>query len=108
METTENYPNEADTLTAAIDRFRARGYSANFNIKNGKIISETCGSAHDPEAMICEDHRRFEGATDPGDESAVFAIRCSEHGNQGVLVTSYGPAADPGDQDALQRLGRKH
>src|SRR5262245_58454782 len=104
MGTNELYPTEPDTLTAATDRFVREGFRANFHLRDGKIISAACPTPHDPADMVVEDVRRFEGATDPDDESAIFALRCTQHGTRGTLATSYGPAADAADQDVIHQL----
>lgn len=108
MGTDELYPTEADTLTAATDRFIQGGFRANFHLRDGKIISHACPTAHEPEDLIVEEVARFEGASDPDDESAIFALRCLQHGTRGTLATSYGPAADPADQDIIHRLQYSH
>ena len=80
-----------DTVTAAINGLRSRGYDLDFN------ISENC--------LICKDARfaaedfeisevyRFEGDSDPADEAVVYGIT-SNKGHSGVLVTGYGASAE--------------
>src|SRR5262245_27556677 len=101
------YPIETDTLRAATDRFTALGYKAGFHVDGDKLVSSACPTPHDPEDMIVEDFRRFEGATDPDDESVVFALRCCPHGTRGLYVASYGPLASPEDQDVILRLSQR-
>lgn len=99
------YPNETDTMVAAIDRFTRRGYRAHFSSnKEGQITCSDCPEGHQPETMVVEDFRRFEGASDPADMSAVFALRCREHGTKGTFSSSYGPGVDSDDSDVMAKL----
>jgi hypothetical protein len=50
---------------------------------------------------------RYEGNTDPGDESVVFGIVCPDCGAKGIVVSAYGPDADPEVFDLLTRLGTR-
>jgi hypothetical protein len=98
------YPNEPDTMSAAIERFGKRGYTESFHARDGMLVCSKCPEPHSPEALVVEDFRRYEGVTNPDDESAVFALKCREHGTRGTYSASYGPSADPQDQDVLQKL----
>ena len=49
---------------------------------------------------------RYEGNTDPRDESVVFGIVCPGCGARGIVVSAYGPDADPEIFDLLTRLSR--
>jgi hypothetical protein len=98
------YPNEPDTMTAALDRFARRGYRANFRASEGNIVCEECPEGHLPETLVVEDFRRFEGVSDPDDMSAVFALRCREHGIKGTFACAYGPSAGEEGGDMMQKL----
>ena len=56
-----------------------------------------------PDADIVELYR-FEGESDPGDESVVIALRCHVCGAEGSLVAAYGMAADGAEADVLAAL----
>jgi len=47
---------------------------------------------------------RFEGDSDPGDESAVFAL-VSEDGTKGTYTVAFGPMMDPLDAEVVRKLG---
>ena len=48
---------------------------------------------------------RFEGPTDPADESILFALRRAD-GLRGTWAIAYGPGTDPLDAEMAQRLRR--
>ena len=50
---------------------------------------------------------RFEGISDPGDESILFAISMP-CGHRGTLPAAYGKDTAPDVTDVVQRLGRPH
>ena len=47
---------------------------------------------------------RFEGASNPDDESLVLALHDVVSGRLGVLITAYGPAASAAEADVLAAL----
>jgi hypothetical protein len=95
------------TVTEAVAALRDRGYTADFELVDGALRS-------DSECVVCAvdvaevDHvYRFEGPSDPGDEMIVFALRDPATGTQGTLAAAYGPAADPDLYDHLASLRRR-
>ncbi|MGC1513560.1 MAG: hypothetical protein WA797_11660 [Acidimicrobiales bacterium] len=47
---------------------------------------------------------RFEGDSDPGDEAIVLGIECPACNRRGIIVSAYGPDADPHLLALLDRL----
>ena len=47
---------------------------------------------------------RFEGASDPDDMSIVVGLRCRICGRTGVVVSAFGPDADPRLFDILNQI----
>ena len=86
--------DEPDTVTEALDLLSAAGYSVDFNLDADAAICSRCGATHELEQNVVERQFRFEGDSDPGDESIVLGIRCESCGARGVLVSAYGPDAD--------------
>jgi len=55
-------------------------------------------------APVVEQTFRFEGASDPDDESILLALSCPSCGTKGTLLLPYGPAMDGPEAAALARL----
>jgi hypothetical protein len=97
-------------LTDTINRFRARGYTADFAVDGQQLRCSRCGERHRAEDADIVDVARFEGMSDPDDEAVLFALHCHDCGARGLLVTAYGPAVDRDTAAvliALHRDGRR-
>ncbi len=93
-----------DTVTAALTALKAKGYTIDFNIAFDKIIckeNDLCLNPHEFE--ITEVHR-FEGATDPGDESVIYAVESKDGTMKGVITSAYGMYADSISTDMIKKL----
>lgn len=90
-----------DTVTAAVNGLKQRGYTVDFNLK------ENCIVCHDdkfnPEDFEITEVHRFEGNTDPADEAVVYAIE-SNKGHKGILVNGYGISSDPMTNEMARKL----
>jgi hypothetical protein len=86
-----------DTVTDAIRLLHEDGYTEDFNLARGSLDCGACDAAHGPAVGIIERQYRFEGPSNPDDEAVVFGVHCPSCGAKGVLVSAYGPAADPED-----------
>lgn len=78
-----------DTLSQAVNELTNKdGYKEDFITKNNKIIAIYSKKEYMPEELEIDESYRFEGMTNPADESIVFAITASD-GTKGTLVMSY-------------------
>jgi len=84
-----------DTVTEAVALLRAGDYSADVELDGGGFTCPVCGAAHRLEQGVVERMYRFEGPSDPADEAIVLGVRCATCGRRGVLVSAFGPSADP-------------
>lgn len=105
--TTSPASETPDTLSEAVALLQAHGYTGNFDIHDHRVTCPACNTTHEPKALIVERVYRFEGPSDPADESIVFGVRCPSCGARGVLVSPYGPDADPEVMQQLSLLARK-
>src|SRR5262249_15349453 len=91
---------EERTLSSVIERLARRGFTANFGVVGDKL--HAFESAHmfershtfEPDDVIIRGYYRFEGVSDPGDMSIVYAIE-SKSGTRGCLVDAFGVYASP-------------
>lgn len=92
------------TVTDALTLLAADGYTADFNLLGPAAMCPACQSTHPLEDSVIERQYRFEGPTDPGDEAIVLGLSCPACGAKGVIVSAYGPDADPALFEVLARL----
>jgi len=81
-----------DTLSQAVDDLIKRGYTTDFLIQEEKecLFCNNNSLELSPEDFEIDEVHRFEGMTDPGDESIVFAISSSKHSIKGLVINSFG------------------
>lgn len=87
-----------DTLSEATNELTKEGFKENFRSGKTKIIGNNSGKEYNPEDLSIVCTCRFDGMTNPEDDSVVFALEATD-GNKGTLVMSYG--ADQGQNVEL-------
>lgn len=96
----ENY----SSLLEALNGLKARGFTLDFNLANGTLHNSTENIILQPEDFtICELHR-FEGMSDPSDNSILYAIESTKYNVKGVFINAYGVYADDVSEDLLKKL----
>lgn len=93
-----------ETVSEAIQRLANAGYADAFRAERGGLRSVARGSVRPAETFRVDEVVRFEGESDPDDESAVFALSSSADGSKGTYVVAYGPLMDPLDALMVGRL----
>jgi hypothetical protein len=92
-----------NTLSEALNSLNKRGYTIDFNMQSDSVYCKALGESFSPEEFEIVEFFRFEGNTDPGDESIVYALR-NKSGHKGVLVDAYGLYSDPLTAEMVQKL----
>ena len=95
-----------DTVTEAVAYLESEGYVDDYTLCSDGICDATTGKTLPVEAAIVDHTFRFEGDSDPSDEAIVLGVRCPAWGRKGVIVSAYGPEADPEHTDLLVALTR--
>ena len=90
-----------DTVTQAVAELKKRGYTMDFNLKENCIVCHE--EKFNPNDFEIMEVYRFEGATDPADESIVFAIE-SNTGLKGILVSAFGVYSSPMNDEMIKKL----
>jgi len=90
-----------DTLSEAIRRLQADGYTGNWfaNADHALECNES-GETLDPAEVAIDHILRFEGSSDPGDMSILFALRTSS-GAKGLYSAAFGAEMPPEDADVI-------
>jgi hypothetical protein len=95
---------QMETLSQAVERLTGAGYRDDFRAERGGLRAVATGCLHQPESLAIDELVRFEGASDPGDEAVLLALRCDLHGTKGTYVVAFGPSVDPLDAEMVRRL----
>jgi len=93
-----------DTVVAALNGLKERGYTTDFNISFDKLICTETNVCLDPHEFEITEVYRFEGATNPSDEAVVYAVESKSKNMKGVLVNAYGVYADPISDAMVKKL----
>ena len=81
----ENY--NFDTLSEAVNTLTKDGFTEDFEAENNCIKALYSKKEYQPSELKISSSYRFEGMTNPGDQSTVFAIEAND-GTKGTLVMS--------------------
>lgn len=80
--------------SGVIERLEQDGFTEQFVVKDGRLRSRS-GATFAPPDVTIREFGRYEGVSNPSDESVVYAIE-SHDGVRGTLVDAFGAYADPG------------
>jgi len=95
-----------DTLTEALNDLKKRGYTIDFNLtKDGAKCHYGDLQLH-PEDFEIKEVYRFEGMSDPDNNSVAYAIE-SKEGHKGVLVDAYGAYSEAVTPEMARKLREK-
>jgi hypothetical protein len=82
------------TLASVLNKLTLDGYTEDFKVTEAGLAGVKSEKKFPPEEIHVLNFFRFEGASDPADNSIVYAIETSD-GTKGTLTDAYGPYADP-------------
>ena len=94
--------NAYETVTEAVNDLSKKGYTASFNKQQANDNFSTINSS--PEHFTIDDVFRFEGDTDPADETIVIAVSSAKHAIKGILVNGYGIYDDAATSEVIRKL----
>ncbi len=93
-----------DTVTEAVNDLQLRGYTINFNLKPDCVESAEKHISIHPKDFEIDEVYRFEGNSDPGDESIVYAISSVKENVKGILVNAFGTYAETFSSELIAKL----
>jgi hypothetical protein len=105
-----NIPRHSyDTLSEAVNDLVKRGYTTDFLLQEEKecLLCSNSSLELSPEDFTIDEVYRFEGMTDPADESIVFAVSSIKHDVKGVVINSFGARFDYRSSKLVAHL-KKH
>jgi hypothetical protein len=82
------------SMVACLNKATQDGYTKNFKVTDkGLTEDENSDKAYSPEQVHIINFYRFEGTSDPADNSILYVIETSDH-EKGTLIDAYGAYAD--------------
>lgn len=97
-----------DTLSQAVNDLQARGYTDELTLANECVICNGRETSLHPDEFTIDEFHRFEGDSNPSDESIVYAISSEQHQVKGILVNAFGPGATSLNQAMVDKLATHH
>ncbi len=92
------------TLSEAVKDLQRRGYTDDLAIGGHCVVCNARGISLDPAEFEIDEFHRFEGMSDPEDQSIVYAISSKDNAIRGILVNAYGPDASSLTQEMVRKL----
>ncbi len=92
-----------DTLSQAVNDLSERGYTNDFKLSANAITCQALDVQLDPKNFKIDEYYRFEGDSNPDDNSVVYAVS-SEKGVKGVIIDAYGVYAESLSFEMLDKL----
>lgn len=96
-----------DTLVEAIDRLKSIGYDQDFTLKADSLYLEYKDLDIHQHDFHIDQVYRFDGMTNPDDESILYAISLPDDGLKGLLIGNYGPDSDPVPAFMIEKLAHR-
>jgi hypothetical protein len=96
-----------ETMTDALDRLRSEGFLDHFRVDEGTVTALKAGRSFRPEELVIARELRFEGASNPADESILLALKSEDGAVKGTLCAAYGPEAPAAEAAVLQALAER-
>ena len=85
---------QMNTLSACINKLVGDGYTGNFKVDEKGLATDEESKHYKPDQVHIKNFFRFEGASDPADNSILYAIELDD-GTKGTLTDAYGSYNDP-------------
>lgn len=93
-----------NTLTEAINELTAKGYTENFAMEPECIHCASLQIRLHPEDFQIDEFYRFEGMSNPDDNSIVYAISSLDGKVKGLLIDAYGVYSENLSPAMVERL----
>lgn len=87
------HPKDMKTLVSCLNSLLRNGFEEHFKVTDKGLAALKSEKIYDPSQVRVLNFYRFEGDSDPADNSILYAIETKD-GLRGTLVDAYGPYAD--------------
>lgn len=80
-------------LTSCVARMKEEGYKEDYQVTEDGLVTFDNSRIYKPDQVRIVNFYRFEGESDPGDNTILYVIE-TDGGGKGTLVDGYGAYAD--------------
>ena len=98
---------EMDTLVERIEDLKNRGFKEEFEVVDKKLKGPNCETQYTPEQVKIVEHYRFEGESDPGDMTILYALITDDE-VKGYLTDGFGTYSNQDVSTFLQKITELH
>lgn len=91
---TNSTTEEMKSLSTCLNKLVLDGYTEDFKAGERGLLSLQSEKIYEPSQVHVVDFMRFEGASDPADNTILYVIE-TDDGVKGTLVDAYGSYAEP-------------
>lgn len=92
-----------ETLSEAVTDLQKDGYTHDFQMNFDCLTCEGVDQSYHPDTFDVDQVHRFEGMTNPGDSSVIYAIQAKD-GRKGLLIDAYGAYSDPISIEMIEKF----
>lgn len=96
-----------DTVSEAVNDLSKRGYNDNLRLGDDCLHCENKKLQLSAKQFRIDEVYRFEGITDPADETIIYAISANDGSVKGTLVNAYGAYSDSTSEELVEKLAIK-
>ncbi len=97
-------PESFGTLSETINGLIKIGYIHDFNIQEECLVGHQTNLSLSPNDFQIDKVYRFEGASNPEDQSILYAISSAKFNIKGTLVNGYGISSDETSSTLIEKL----
>ena len=92
------------TLSETMNELRKEGYVEDFNLQQNCLECRNGQFKVFADEFKIDKFFRFEGESNPSDQSILYAISSNTHDLKGLLVNAYGIYSEPVTDEMLEKL----
>ncbi len=97
-------PTNKPTVVETLEELKKQGYTYDFNVLNNTLHSNQGNITLSPEDFEIVKVYRFEGYSDPADNSVLYAIKSDNYNIKGTFFNAYGVYAGEISEELLKKL----
>lgn len=99
-----NFMEHLNTLSQMMNALRKKGYTCDLSFENDHLKCNSPDQTLAANDIEVDEIHRFEGMSNPGDSSILYAVSAKKFDLKGLLVHAYGAYAQEADPELIKNL----